>query len=474
LLNSQGTPIDGSLQIFVYNSNNQLTKWSNVFNTEFFDYNYNAGNPDISGQDNTLGLTDTTGEFIIISAWSNGSRTDLTNIPSEFAYIVIELNSQEVYIQNIQLGIPNPITCTNWSAPTSIIQGDNIIALNNNTNEMNYISQGITHYLYNKYNNEIIFPFMGPSTVEFNFNNEGFTTSNVYIPYIGGDTLIDIRLYDYFGNIATCSKITKVLYNVIPGFIDTDGTYILNGNITITSNPTGNIDKIISTSYVFNNENISSDTFVRQLTISGPIDITQYITYFDGYSNNTVSVNRIINMDNIPPNIDLKVIPPLNSIVKQDYEFAHNGTDIDGYISKVKWEVYRNNPDINGISNWNLYYSTGIITDLSNWIFNTDNINGELKIIATVYDNLDAYTSQEYLIVNDCNITTISFDNIDWTKKINKINFGYNIIKTSWNMTPKVLTWNMTPKVLTWNMTPKVLTWNNIKKSINFNYFIKI
>lgn len=476
LLDSNDNPINGSLQIFVYNKKNGMTKWSDVFQTEDNDYNYNAGNPDISGQANTLGLADSNDEFIIIAAWKDGDRT-IDNIPTEFAYIIHEHSGQELYIQNIKLGSPMSIDCNNWEVQESIIQGDPIIAQNHNTNDTTYIAENITHYLYNKYTNdgfaEIIFPFIGPKLVQFNFNNEGYTTGNVYTPIQGGDCSVDIKLEDYFNNIVQCHKDVKVYYEVQCGFNDGVGNYKVGDNIYITNAATGHTNKIVNVSYNINDEIIELENTHTVLNVYGDINITQYITYFNAYENIEIECNRLIPMENIPPELNLEVVKePANELSRKDYEFSHNGTDIDGFIEKVEWQIYRNNPDINGNENWNLYYTTGPITDLSDWFYNIDDIIGDLKVRAIVYDNLGAQAQEDYLIENDCSDVMMSFDNIDWTKNIRIIDFNNNIIKNDWTQEIKRIQWDMKTVPIIWDNTPKKIQWIQVSNSIIFTYKI--
>jgi len=477
VLDKDDNAIDAKLQIFVYNKKNGLTKWSNIFGTENYDYNKNAGDSDISGQENTLGLSDASNEFIIIAAWKDGTRDSITDIPSEFAYIVHELKGDELYIQNIKLGIPLPIDCSNWEVPESIIQGESIVALNHNTNDMSYMAEGITHYLYNKYSNtgfnEVIFPFIGPSLVQFNFNNEGYSQSNVYIPENGGDYSVDIEVNDYFGNQKFCHKTTKVYYEVQCGFNDSEGNYKVNDNIYIENAATGHTNKIVTVSYNINDEIIELENTHYKLNTFGVISVTQYITYFNAYENIDIECHRDIVMENIPPELVLAVIKePINDSAKKDYEFAHNGTDIDGYIEKVEWQIHRNNPDINGNENWSLYYTTGPITDLSDWSYNMDNIIGDLKVRAIVYDNLGASAQEDYLIENNCSDIMMSFDNIDWTKNIRSIDFNQTVVKNVWKQEVKKVQWNMKTVPITWDNTAKKIQWIQVAKGIKFNYKI--
>jgi len=469
--------INAKLQIFVYNNKNGLTKWSDVFLTEDTDYNKNLGDPDISGQENTLGLADANKEFVIISVWKDGSREDLTNVPTEYAYIIQELNGSELYIQDIKLGVNPAILCANWTVPNSIIQGANIIGVNNNTNEITYEAYSETHYLFKKYSynnfNEIIFPFLGPKTVQYNFNSEGFSDSNVYTPGVGGDTNVKIKVTDYFDNEATCEKIVKVYYSVQPGFLDLDGSYVTNEDIIINTNPSGHVDKIISTSYLFYSETINLPNFTRKLTQFGSIPITQYIVYFNAYENITIELHRDISMQNIPPELNLvPVKEPLNDMAAREYTFAHNGTDIDGTIEKVEWQIYRNNPDINGNENWNLYYTTTPITDLSDWNYNIDGIIGDLRVRAIVYDNLGATAFQEYDIANDCSDIAISFDNIDWTKKIQTIDFSVTTTKKLWETKTQKIVWDMKPVRVLWENKPKKVIFNLNTNKIDWKYKI--
>ena len=449
--------INANLQIFVLNENNNLTKWSDIFYTEDFDYNKNLGDPDISGQENTLGLSDSNGEFVVIAVWKDGDRT-VDNIPTQFAYIIQELRGEEVYVQDIQLGIPLSITCNNWDLDSQIIQGENIIAINHNTNELQYIAKNKEHFLFNKFRNEIMFPFIGTKEVYFNFNNEGYSGSNVYSPGVGGDCLVQIKILDYFGTEVTCEKISNVFYNVSCGFTDNPGNYVLNDTLNIVNDTSGHIDRIKSIKYEINGIIYNSADVSIILDSVGTINVNQIVIYNDAYNDITINCNRNIIMENIPPELNLEAVEvPKNNIVKKDYEFAHNGTDEDGYIESVEWQLWRNNPDINGNDNWNLYYTTGLITDLGNWTYNIDDIIGELMVVAIVYDNMGASAKQEFLIDNDCSDVSIKFSDIDWGKNVIKTEFHLIVNSKIWKIKENKIKWSNTIIPIIWDMTPKKL-----------------
>ena len=463
IYSSAGDIIEASLQVFVNNTNNSKTKWSDVFSTEDGSYNKNLGDPDLSSQDNTLGLGNGAGEFVVIAVWADGNRNgnDGSDTPSEFAYIVHELSGENVYVQDIKLGKPAPIKCNDWTVTPEIIQGQNIVALNNNTNESKYTEFEKEHFLYRLFMNEVVFGFMGATDVLFDFG-KGYSHGNVYTPETGGDITVHINVKDAYDTSVFCEKTVKVFYDVQPGFTDDPGNYVLNDDITINGNPTGHISKIKETKYVFYDDTIIGD-FTRTLTSVGTIPVTQYITFFNAYEDVTVSLHRDIAMQNIPPEINLQAVKePGNDMAKKDYTFAHNGTDIDGFIAKVQWEIYRNNPDVHGNENWSLYYTTGPIADLSDWEYNIDDIVGDLKIKATVYDNMGATASQEFAIENDCSDIQVSFANIDWTKKIKTIDFGLTVTKKTFTQNTKRIAWDMKPKKVQWDMKP-------IKKEFKIN-----
>jgi len=406
----------------------------------------NAGDPDLSSQDNTLGLTDAPNEFILLAVWKNGSRTDKQNAPDELAFIVHELSGEEVYIQDIKLGIPEPITCSNWTLDSSVISGDSIIAVDNNTNETQYIAFEETHYLLRTYFdiNESIFPILGSCNTTYDFG-EGYTSSNVYSPTIAGDLNVNIKVQDCFGNEEICSKNVSVYYDIQTCF-NTTPDVITNGTeLSVQSCISGNTEQIIDVHYDINGDILNGENVTYNINEFGDVTITQYVTYYNGYQNVTEELTRTLNMENIPPEIDLEVIsePQENDTIKE-YEFAHNGTDIDGYIEKVKWEIWRNNPDSEGNDNWSLYYTTTPITDLSNFTYDYTDIIGELKLVATVYDNEGASASQEYLIDNECETDVIlCFENVDWTKRRKQINFDLNINKIEFQQRVIKIPWGI-------------------------------
>jgi len=461
---SSGTSIDANVQVLVYNSNNNLKKWSDIRLTEDTDYNINIGDPDLSGQENTLGITDSLGEYALIAVWT-GSDDRMTPA-SEFAFIFHELEGNEVYVQDIQLGFPDIIGCSNWSINEYVNTGETVIANNNNTNEFTYEALGTTHYLYKRYFNEDIFSYMGTCSVEYDFG-DGYSISNVYTPGTGGTFTTYIKVNDCFGNSVECHKDTKVYYDITPCFDITPTNIHLGSEVSINECITGTpgaIDQISKIEYIY------SDNYDNGVIIgSGPLTITQKVTFWNGYEDKTKEITKTYELENIPPEIDLETIP--SEETEQEYTFKHNGTDVDGYIERVKWEIWRNNPDSDGNDNWSLYYSTGELTDLSDWTFDFSDIIGELKVTATVYDNNSASASQEYLIDNACDTAPIlCFDNIDWNKKVNTIDFSLNRTSNIWTVQTIKIPWKVNTIKIPWDLNIVKKDFSPIIKKIDFKY----
>jgi len=341
---------------------------------------------------------------------------------------------------------------------------------------MTYEAKSITHYLYKKSeiaNNEIIFPFMGTCNAEYNFNNEGYTQSNVYNPSSGGDTTVDIKVNDCFGTEKICSKITKVFYSVQNCFNHSPEHIVKGTEVTITSCAFGHTDKIVETKYDISSEILIGENVSKTADTLGAIPVTQYITYFNAYENIIIELHKDIQMENIPPELELTTISePQNDIAKREYTFAHFGTDEDGYIEKVKWEIFRNNPDINGNENYSLYYSTGELLDLSNWTYDISDIIGDLRVRATVYDNMGATAFQDFDIANDCSDIALNFDNIDWNKSIRTIVFNQKISKLTWETKVKKIQWEMKSKVIQWVNKPIKKTFKTSVISRQWKYKI--
>jgi len=478
IYNSSDIAIDANLQFFTYNKNNGLNKWSDLFVTENTQYNKNLGDPDISGQDNTLGVTDSLNEFVVIAVWINGSRDDISNIPGEFAYIIKELEGDELYIQDIKLGIPGAITCSNWTITDSVIVGESIIAQSSNTNETTYEAFSTTHFLYREYKNQIfsetIFPFMGPGLVEYDFGN-GYDQSNVFISITGGDLEVNIQVQDYFGNSNICTKTVKIYYDIQLCFNSSPSNLHAGENLVITSCISGSTDKITSISYNISGTNLNGTNVQKVIDSFGLVPVTQYVTFFNGYENISRELSRNIVMENIPPIVDLEVISsPEDNNVPQTFEFAHNGTDIDGYIEYVEWEVWRNNPDSFGHENWSLYYTTGKLNSLDNWFYNFDNIIGDLKVASIVYDNLNASARDEYHINIECigggSASFTFFSNFDWSKKVKIINFNIKKVEKDFSLDIIKDTFKQNIVRIDWTNKPKKLLWKKRTKKMTFRY----
>ena len=416
---SNDTPINANYQVFVNNTNANKSSWSNVLLTENTQINKNIGDPDLSSQDNVLDISNGAGEFALIAVWTNDTRL---GTPSEFAFIVQELSGKNVYIQDIQLRPITPITCDSWTLTPRINLDETLFATSSNTNALTYEAKGITHYQYRDYFNEQIFNGVGPSLVEYDFGL-GYSGTASNVPTTVGDHLVKIRVTDYYGNISECQKTSKVFY-LVENCFNTAPTPIRTGDtLTVTPCLTGHTDQIITVTYdVYNvNEYTGLDFFTKDIVTFGNIPIKQYVTYFDGYNNVTIQLEKIISMDNIPPVSDIQFV-----MTDDVYTFSHNGTDVDGTIEQVKWDIYRNNPDSNGAANWSLYSTTGITNDLTDFTFNFTDLSGEFRIEAVVYDNLGASGTSNYIFEMECAagiIIPCEVVGIDWAKKVTKLRF---------------------------------------------------
>lgn len=457
IFNSEGHPVDANFQVFVYNSNHELRKWSPILQTENNDFNFNTIDDMLSGQENNLKLTDSEGEFIIIAAWDLTTPTKEEQ-PAEFSFIMHELKGDEIYVQDIHLGIPDPITCENWDITESIFVNETIIVTNNNTNEKTFYKDG-TNYLYKKIHNETIFPFMGASIVEYDFG-EGYSLSNIYSRDTGGELIVKIRVQDNFGTKVSCTKRVKIYYDIEPCFNYYPESIKIGDILAVSDCTSGNIDQIKNISYKVEDE-VFEESFIRN-KFTDSVEVTQLVTFWNGFTNAVKFIKRNISMDNTPPKLNLEV--ERTGPREHEYIFAHNGTDVDGQVIRVKWEVYRDSPDINGNSQWNLYYSTGELNDLSDWEFDFTDIIGMLKLKATVYDTSDGLASQEYIIDNTCEEPTYYFDNIDWDKKIIEIAFDANKISKIWETKTNKIQWSYNTIKKVWKLnTNKV----RFKEKIN-------
>lgn len=460
IYDSNNNPVNAKYQVYYYSLNTGVSKWSNIRDTELNDYNINFLDPDLSSNDNTLGILNKGNEFALIAVWKDTPTRSET--PEEFAYIVHELTGSEVIIQNIKLGIPSPIQC-NFEVPSQITLSETIIATSSVTNESTYEAFSCIHYLYKKYRNEVVFPFLGSYLTEFDFG-QGYSTSNIFTPESTGDVIVKSRVQDYFGNISECQKSTKVLLGIFQDF--TFNSPIRLGDTLYVENTSGTPGSIY---YMINGTRYDGEN-VQYIPLEYElISITQYLTYFDGYSYITSELTKTIQMENIPPEIDLEV-----SNSESVYTFKHNGTDVDGYIQKVKYEIYRNNPDISGADNYSLYYSTGELTDLSDFEFNFLNVTGELKVIVTVYDNLGASASSEYYIDQSCSPDTIlCFENLDWTKKRVSLDFSTIIKKIDFSTNRVIVPFEVTKRVIPWTVNTIINDFSQRINKIDFKVKIK-
>lgn len=463
--NSDNIPTNAYYQVFVINNNVGLTKWSAIRETEFTDYSINVGDPDLSSQDNYLLISNKGNEFVLIAVWTKDSESR-NNYAQECAFIVYELNNEVVYLQDIQLNRMSSLACDNWTVPESVSNNEPIIVLNNNTNEFTYEAFDITHYVQKMYNNEIVFDYLGPRTIEYSFGH-GFTHSNIYYPTSSTDLEVQVRLTDAKGQSITCSKIVKVYYTLTSDFTWTPSLIYTGDNIYINS--------IVNSDYIdirfdVDGQELTGADVVYTTSILKDITVTQYTTYFNGFNNVTLELTKIISMQSLGPIINLKCF-----LLDEDqltYRFSHNGYDIDGYIKYVKWDIYRNNRDSLGASNWSLYYSTSRTANINDWIFSFIDILGELKVVCTIYDNFELSASQECLIDNICDNEPeiIFYNNIDWTKNIKMIEFPIIEIQSTWM--EKRIEHNWVEKIerIEWDMKPQNIKFSLDTKQINFSY----
>lgn len=76
-----------------------------------------------------------------------------------------------------------------------------------------------------------------------------------------------------------------------------------------------------------------------------------------------------------------------------------------------------------------------------------------------------------YVMYDDASLE-LSFNNIDWTKKIKVIDFSTDIKQSTWKQEVQQLEWDILLDKLEWDMQPIEIQWEQEIKGINFNYSV--
>ena len=75
-----------------------------------------------------------------------------------------------------------------------------------------------------------------------------------------------------------------------------------------------------------------------------------------------------------------------------------------------------------------------------------------------------------YVMYDELDPLVLSFDNVDWTKKVRKIDFSVSVFKQDWKIETNKVNWDIKPVKTTWDMESKKVEWATETNNINFSF----
>jgi hypothetical protein len=408
IVDENDNPINCKYQVYYPD----YSKWNTVRDTEFYQYNCNAGDGDSLTQSGSF----LSGDKAVIVFWQNGN--DRTGLKDRMAWYTITHDGiTSVYNIDVQLKPKMDPTCS-WSLTSSSLKDQQVTATSFADDEDTWYYNGTLMRHQRKYGSEVILPSIEVMTITYDFGaGDLWQSSNQYTYDTVADYTAKHKVLNAYGQTAECTKSIRVKYNSPVGSISftPDGVgggdlVYMNDSVNVAANITDIDSRITSIEHHFvvkdknNNSNWLVDTtegnntdltFDYDKTIPSLDDVFgyQYIYWNDGWGDLIVTYNRELTITNTLPTVSIFK----TDLSSKQKRFAQTSNDLDGSVVSWEWEIFLEMPFGAG---WTSVWDD---TNSGEDIDVQFTASGHYKTVLTVTDDVggQATTEVEYDITAD-------------------------------------------------------------------------
>lgn len=331
IVDENGDPIQCYHQAYHYETGN----WSDIRQTGADGY-YSRDHEDTDWDGNGTPLP--TGDNVVVCFWDVGA--DRSGAKGAYSIIRVVSTSSAVYNNNVQVLPSQPPTCS-LSCPNTTI--NTVVSASTASSDLyQWTFNNITHYHKDTYFGQTIFDHVGIATVEYDFNDgDGYSATNSHTYTVPDDKTIDVLVTNNYGQTATDTITIQVRYNrptltfsedpTSPIFGDTvNVSYVITDPDAQVTNVESYFDGVFKLS-----DPALTNAYDHLLDTVKPYPYYTDVVWNDFYNIITDRYNDQVILQNIPPEVNLNVVPTGNT-----YSFNSNATDFEDRLDRVEFVIY--------------------------------------------------------------------------------------------------------------------------------------
>jgi hypothetical protein len=405
--NSNGDDTNCKYQAFVPSIN----KWSNVRDTEDFQYNVNFGDGDLKTQSGSV----VNGEVILVAFWSGA---DTRNVElNQFSVIKFTYSGVDSTVQNVQILPPHMPSCSFGLQDDGYV-GVAVSASSYASLVYQWEHSGHLHFQRKTWHSGTIFDFLSIIDDKFLFDTE-YSTHTSFTYTSSGDYTVSHRVINSYDLQAVCEKPIRIKYGQpSPTISFSPNPLLIGDDLTVTDTVIDTYTRITSIEHIFDGASIETNTdspfvYVEHITVYKNYVARMAIHWNDGFDDQVLTISASPTMLNQPPEITLTVTE--DNSVSGLQQAVITTFDHEGDVVSVTWQIeYLNtgsnlpdpyficNSDTEGDVFVNIYTQSmePRITDLD-LLFA---IQGTYRITVTAFDEegLSASASQTIVVDEVC------------------------------------------------------------------------
>lgn len=440
-------------------------------------YNKNIGDPDISSQDNTLGVQNVSTEHVLLKCWTGNESA-----PDTFSFYTFPLSGGNVYINNLKVCESVAPSCV-FSVPFEVVHGDNITINSFASADSTFLWDSKTFYQTKTHFAHDIFSNVGITTYENDLSQgDGFVLGSVssigVISSVGTHTIYH-RATNSYGLSSTCQREINIVNYVFPFFVLSPTSPFINEAMAITPDITGDTNTITNVYYrIYNVDDMQEYVEITTLD-DGITDIDgsnyntplthvftdaqklnwimfQYVTYdtLDNGNIVTTSYNRSISLQTLAPTLDLTALEI--DAETRTWSFFDGALAVDAPLSTIRWELFNAIDDTDGVDVMDvLIFDSGAIP----YSENLENLSipnsGDILIRVTVEDTAGASVIDTITISMYCGTTIQVCDavGIDWSYTVEDLLFAVSTQRLEIDITSEDLIFDISDSIINFDIS---------------------